>query len=237
MAESANQSAPNILQDDLLMEQSLEEAELPTVNTTIDLGAYANRRGRKPKAYYEQLKAIKQEAINSIDQKVLLNTSALSDEPPVKKKRGRKPKSYYWNLQIQQQQQQLQQSANNQNEDLQPDNTDNMSSHDHLASEGEASGGFMQIKAESQSSMKPNIVRKIMESQQKLYRPVSYQKSGIWHLCTNAAILPGNRFAHVWFATEEETRTQTEELSATSARTNAWIEQQWVDLYGISTKR
>lgn len=111
MIEQANDSAPAILQstsfdaDDL---QQDKQSEQMSANTSIDFSIYANKRGRKPKAYYEHLASLQQDSNpnTSIASQDSVpsgpNDSILSHEPPVKKKRGRKPKSYYWNLQAQQ---------------------------------------------------------------------------------------------------------------------------------------
>lgn len=108
MVDRANESAPAILEDDNYKSSIVQKTEDPETigaNTSIDLSIYANKRGRRPKAYYEQLAALQQdnESTNSpIEPKDISHPSILSNEPPAKKKRGRKPKSYYWNLELQQ---------------------------------------------------------------------------------------------------------------------------------------
>lgn len=91
-----------------------------TPNTSLNLDAYKNKRGRKPKAYYEQLAALRSQQQPESNDHSMLNDQTMSEtevtttdrstlsvrfndtissEPPAKKKRGRKPKSYYLELQ------------------------------------------------------------------------------------------------------------------------------------------
>lgn len=125
--DRANESAPAILEANTTSDTNvnrLQQSQQPSggaaAQTSFDFDAYANKRGRRPKAYYEHLATlVKQEGgspntpthraaqhqqpkhISSSAE--LSQLSILSDEPPAKKKRGRKPKSYYWNLELQQQ--------------------------------------------------------------------------------------------------------------------------------------
>lgn len=117
-----NTSAPAILQEQNLngsIQQSPYNGSMKWKGS-LDLSSFAKKRGRRPKAYYEQLTALEKQqqsaqtsnkfnhsnAANSTQGTI--NDSILSNEPPAKKKRGRKPKSYYLELQ-QREQQQLQQ--------------------------------------------------------------------------------------------------------------------------------
>lgn len=143
--DRANESAPAILQNASLespttaldssynrlqQSQQLTVARGPGGQTSFDFDAYANKRGRRPKAYYEHLATlVKQEGGSPmrstpmtpanrtiiVQQKHIPSSadmSGLSDgEPPAKKKRGRKPKSYYLELQQQQQQAENQEAS------------------------------------------------------------------------------------------------------------------------------
>lgn len=129
--DRANESAPAILEANTSSDTNVNRLQQSHASgaagaqTSFDFDAYANKRGRRPKAYYEHLATlVKQEGgspstpahraayqhhqqqqqnkhISSSAE--LSQLSMLSDEPPAKKKRGRKPKSYYWNLELQQQ--------------------------------------------------------------------------------------------------------------------------------------
>lgn len=116
--ERLNETAPAALEQ--LSSDGPPNGDRPPPTQSIDLLLYAKRRGRKPKAYYEQLAALGQDnrqntsliSNNTISTKKgrpsvsFADTSTLSDGPPAKKKRGRKPKSYYLELQQQEDQDQ-----------------------------------------------------------------------------------------------------------------------------------
>lgn len=137
MVDRANESAPAVLHENDFGTESGQKTDLSetiATNTSIDLSIYANKRGRRPKAYYEQLAAFKQDndpANSSIEPKIVQRVNVMSDEPPAKKKRGRKPKSYYWNLQ-------LQQAADGHSTTLSQSDIQNanLSSHVRLSNEG-----------------------------------------------------------------------------------------------------
>lgn len=119
-AERLNETAPAVLGG----QSASEPMQMSTGNTSLLSGILPEykKRGRKPKAYYEQLALLERQQNKSSDPSQLtddptmnetqstLDSSALSmtmndslaDEPPAKKKRGRKPKSYYLELQRQQ---------------------------------------------------------------------------------------------------------------------------------------
>lgn len=144
--DRANESAPAMLEANTAPDTNvnhLQQSQAPGgAQTSFDFDAYANKRGRRPKAYYEHLATlVKQEGVSPTHPAILQHQqhkhipssaelsqlSMLSDEPPAKKKRGRKPKSYYWNLELQQQE------AENQNESADV-RGENLSSQGRLAS-------------------------------------------------------------------------------------------------------
>lgn len=193
MSDRANESAPAIMQESspksttINHAKQIQSSDGTAASTSFDFGAYANKRGRRPKAYYEHLATlVKQEgggalaAHRAIEQKYLSsNTTVINDEPPMKKKRGRKPKSYYWNLQ-------LQRDAENQSA---PTNItgDNLSSQDRLATDTNdlteyneqahpQSSNFLPTRQLSKPTVRTYVhrpyVRRIMPQQKVIRRPV-----------------------------------------------------------------
>lgn len=178
MAERANESAPAIFGGgNIKMEVSQDTDHLDTTGAvSFDINAYAHRRGRKPKAYYQHLAALDKQdsgdsSLNAADVSKNVssqNDSILFDEPRAKKKRGRKPKSYYWNLQMQQE------AAENQNssEQLPDGKEDNLSSQGHLNTEYVATKRIIP-KPPVRPIIQRAYIRRILP-QPKIYRrPVS----------------------------------------------------------------
>ncbi|XP_031631041.1 uncharacterized protein LOC116345642 isoform X2 [Contarinia nasturtii] len=184
MMEQANESAPAILQNTSYEDEGLQAAKQTqpmSANTSMDFSIYANKRGRKPKAYYEHLASLKQDpdTNSSIVSQVesignAPDTSILSNEPPAKKKRGRKPKSYYWDLQ-------LQQAAENQSTSMSQSNItgDSVPSPNRLSTEydrqaeSSATQSLLPTKPLPKSAIRTYIhrpyVRRIIP-QQKIFR-------------------------------------------------------------------
>lgn len=196
MSDQHNESAPAILQNTSLGSpnteqlQQMQQSDDATAgtSTSFDFGAYANKRGRRPKAYYEHLATlVKQEggggsaAHSAIEQKYLAsNSNILSDEPPLKKKRGRKPKSYYWNLQLQQEAENQSGSSNVRGDDMSSQgrlatDTNTLAEYDEQGHS--ASSNFLPTRPLSKPTVRTYIhrqyVRRIMPQQKVFRRPVS----------------------------------------------------------------